>query len=229
MSNTYFTQATLDFLQQLKNNNDREWFQANKQRYEEHIRTPALTLIEDIAPTLQLIAPRFRAIPKKTGGSLMRVQRDTRFAKDKTPYKTNIGIQFRHEAGKDVHAPGYYLHIEPGSFFLGVGIWRPDLTALGKIRDAIDEKAEKWLTARDDPDFTRSYTLSGESLKNAPRGFAKDHPQLEDLKRKDFIALNELSSDDVLSPRLVDDTVERFSNATPYMRFLCEALEISFD
>jgi len=92
MSNTYFTQATLDFLQQLKNNNDREWFQANKQRYEEHIRTPALTLIEDIAPTLQLIAPRFRAIPKKTGGSLMRVQRDTRFAKDKTPYKTNIGI-----------------------------------------------------------------------------------------------------------------------------------------
>lgn len=229
MATPYFTQATLDFLRQLSDNNNREWFQDNKQRYEEQVRTPALALIEDIAPALQLISPRFRAIPKKVGGSLMRVYRDTRFGKDKTPYKTNIGIQFRHEAGKDVHAPGYYLHIEPNEFFLGVGIWRPDSTALGKIRDRISEKGNQWLAARDDPEFSRTYTLSGESLINAPRGFAKDHPQVEDLKRKDFIAICELSRDDMLSPDLIEDTVERFDRATPYMHFLCKALQVGFD
>ena len=71
--------------------------------------------------------------------------RDTRFAKDKTPYKTNIGIHFRHDAGKDVHAPGYYLHIEPDEFFLGAGIWRPDSATLGKIRDRINDKGDQWL------------------------------------------------------------------------------------
>jgi len=130
----YFSKATFSFLGELSRNNNREWFHDNKQRYEEAVRGPALAFIEDIAPELQLIAPRFLAVPKKVGGSLMRVHRDIRFGKDKTPYKTNIGIQFRHEAGKDVHAPGYYLHIAPQECFFGAGIWRPDSTALGQIR-----------------------------------------------------------------------------------------------
>lgn len=229
MAAPYFTQATLDFLRLLSTNNNREWFQDNKQLYEEQVRTPALALIEDFAPALQLISPRFRAIPKKVGGSLMRVYRDTRFAKDKTPYKTNIGIHFRHDAGKDVHAPGYYLHIEPDKFFLGAGIWRPDSKTLGKIRDRIHDKGDQWLSARDDAGFSSTYSLNGGSLKNAPRGFARDHPQLQDLKRKDFIAICDLASDDVLSSELIEHTVERFDRATPYMQFLCKALEVGFD
>jgi uncharacterized protein (TIGR02453 family) len=229
MASPYFTSATLKFLQELAENNNRAWFEDNKHRYENTVRTPALAFIDDIAPRLQIIAPRFRAIPKKAGGSLMRVYRDTRFSKDKTPFKINIGIQFRHEAGKDVHAPGYYLHIEPGNHFLGAGIWRPDAAALGKIRDAITVKEKRWITARDDKGFCKSFTLSGESLTNPPRGYAKDHPLLEDLKRKDFIAIKNLTRDTVLSSGFMDDTLALFQQSEPLMRFLCSALEVSFD
>ncbi len=229
MSRQYFTQGTLDFLRQLSANNNRAWFNEHKSQYEEQVRTPALRFIEDMASDLQMISPRFQALPKKVGGSLMRVYRDTRFSKDKTPYKTNIGIQFRHDAGKDVHAPGYYLHIEPENVFLGVGIWRPDSRTLGKIRDAIHEKPEKWMAARNDPEFTRRFTLSGESLKNAPRGFAKDHPLLEDLKHKDFIGICEISEKSALSKNILTHSIEQFEQATPFMRFLCQALEVGFD
>lgn len=228
-AHTYFTQATFDFLATLSRNNNREWFNDNKPRYEEHVRGPALAFIEDIAPELQLIAPRFLAVPKKVGGSLMRVHRDTRFGKDKTPYKTNIGIHFRHEAGKDVHAPGYYLHIAPQECFLGAGIWRPDSTALGQIREAIRDKGEKWQAARDDTDFAQHFALGGESLKNAPRGYAKDHPLLEDLKRKDFIAIEHFDRDQVLSDDFLQDTVAHFDYASRYMQFLCGALGVRFD
>jgi uncharacterized protein (TIGR02453 family) len=229
MAKPYFTNATVKFLQELAENNNRAWFEDNKHRYEQAVRSPALEFIEAIAPQLQIVAPRFRAIPKKVGGSLMRVYRDTRFSKDKTPYKTNIGIQFRHEAGKDVHAPGYYLHIEPGNYFLGAGIWRPDAAALGKIRDAIAVKEKKWISARDNKEFSNSFTLSGDSLVNAPRGYAKDHPLLEDLKRKDFIAIKNLSKSNVVSSDFMGDTLNAFQQAESLMRFLCTALEVSFD
>ena len=229
MANPYFTTATLKFLSDLENNNKREWFQENKQAYEDLVRGPSLAFIEDIAPRLQLISPRFLAIPKKMGGSLKRIYRDVRFSKNKTPYKTNIGIQFLHEAGKDAHSPCYYLHIENGHFFLGAGIWRPDSTALGKIRDAIVEKGEKWVAARDDKHFKSSFALGGESLKNGPRGYPKDHPLLEDLKRKDFIAINEITRKDVLSSSFMDEAITQFQNAEEYMRFLCAALGIRFD
>lgn len=229
MPDHYFTSATLTFLRELSDNNERTWFQDNKQRYEDAVRSPALNFIDDISPRLQVIAPRFRAIPKKVGGSLMRVYRDTRFSKDKSPYKTNIGIQFRHEAGKDVHAPGYYLHIEPGDCFLGVGIWRPDSAALGKIRDAIVKKTDHWLAARDNEPFKQTFTLQGDSLTNPPRGYAKDHPLLVDLKRKDFIATKRLTQKSVLSNDLLDESIMLFDQAEPFMRFLCTALEVSFD
>lgn len=229
MSNPYFTQATFKFLRELAENNQRDWFQDNKQDYENYVRGPALAFIEDIAPNLQLVAPRFLAISKKVGGSLMRVHRDTRFGRDKTPYKTNIGIQFRHEAGKDVHAPGYYLHIANDECFFGAGIWRPDSSALRQIRETIVEKEKKWLAARDDERFCNSFELRGESLQNPPRGFPKDHPLLEDLKRKDFIAIGSLSKKAALADNLLEHTVEQFARATPYMRFLCAALEVRFD
>jgi uncharacterized protein (TIGR02453 family) len=228
-THNHFTTATFDFLGELSRNNKREWFNDNKQRYEEYVRGPALNFITDIAPELQLIAPRFLAIPNKVGGSLMRVYRDTRFGKDKTPYKTNIGIQFRHETGKDIHAPGYYLHLSPQECFFGAGIWRPDSTALGAIREAIRDKGDKWLAARDDINFYQHFELGGESLKNAPRGFARDHPLLEDLKRKDFIAIEHFPREQVLSTDFLHHTVRHFDYASRYMQFLCGALNVRFD
>jgi uncharacterized protein (TIGR02453 family) len=226
MADRYFTQASFDFLGQLAANNDRGWFDDHKQQYEDTVRTPALRFITDIADDLMAISPHFRAVPKKVGGSLMRVQRDIRFGKDKRPYKTNIGIHFRHEVGKDVHAPGFYLHIEPGECFVGVGIWRPDSTALNKIRDAIVENEKAWKSASGEQKFAGQFAISGESLKNPPRGYSKDHPLLEDLKRKDFIAISTLSEKSVTSTQLLGQAVERFQVAQPYMRFLCHALEL---
>jgi len=129
----------------------------------------------------------------------MRVHRDVRFSRDKSPYKTNIGIQFRHEMGKDVHAPGFYLHIEPRCCFIGVGIWRPDSFALSKIRDAIIERDQYWLTVINDKKFKKNFELSGESLKTVPRGYDKKHPLIEDLRRKDFIAISHVDDKTVLS------------------------------
>ena len=106
-----FSRATLKFLDELAANNNKAWFDENKPRYESLVREPALDFIEAMGPTLKTLAPHFRADLRKGGGSLMRVFRDTRFSHDKTPYKTNIGIQFRHELGKDVHAPGFYVHL----------------------------------------------------------------------------------------------------------------------
>ena len=116
---TRFDRNTFRFLAELGANNERDWFEANRHRYERHVLEPALAFIERMAPNIERLSRHLLAVPKRTGGSLMRVYRDTRFGHDKRPYKTNIGIQFRHERGRDVHAPGLYVHIEPGGCFLG--------------------------------------------------------------------------------------------------------------
>jgi uncharacterized protein (TIGR02453 family) len=228
MSDPYFTKQTFTFLSALAENNEREWFTEHQQDYEDFVRKPALNFISDMSDEMPAISRHFLAQSKKVGGSLMRIYRDTRFSKDKTPYKTNIGIQFRHEVGKDIHALGYYLHIEPSGCFLGIGLWHPDADALFKIREAIVQKSNAWLAARDDQPFRKHFTLEGDSLTNAPRGFAKDHPLVEDLKRKDFICLAPLSETMVTSKNLRPQVVERFRQGAPYMEFLCKALGLRF-
>ena len=216
------------FLEELRSNNERGWFTANRDRYEETVREPARAFIRAMAPALAAISPHFRADDRKTGGSLMRVHRDTRFSRDKTPYKTNVGIQFRHALGRDVHAPGFYVHLEPGGAFLGAGAWRPDSSALFMIRARIDEEPDTWREVRDDEAFRAAFRLGGDSLKRVPRGFAKDHPLADDLKRKDFIAIHELPLGDALGPEFPDLAAARMRDSGGFMRFLCEALDVPF-
>jgi uncharacterized protein (TIGR02453 family) len=225
---TGFPRGTLEFLAQLEANNNREWFGANKARYETLVREPALDFITTMAPRLEKISEHFVADARKMGGSLMRIHRDTRFARDKSPYKTNIGIQFRHERGRDVHAPGYYVHIDNESCFLGAGAWRPENAALAAIRRRIDEKPGDWRKAVGGKGFNAAFRLGGEALKRPPRGFAADHAAIEDLKRKDFIAIADLSTEEIHSPRVVDTVAERFRQASPFMAFLCAAHEVAF-
>jgi len=228
LSATHFSAATFAFLEALAANNKRDWFAEHKQDYEDTVRTPALAFIEAVGEQLPEISPHFVADSRRMGGSLMRVYRDTRFAKDKTPYKTNIGIQFRHEAGKDVHAPGFYVHISAAECFVGVGIWHPPSDALSKIRTAIVEQPQTWSQACEDEQFRRFFSLSGSSLKTAPRGFDKTHPLLHDLKRKDFIGIANLP------PALIEQgdfsaiACDYFTAGSPLMRFLCSALRLPF-
>lgn len=228
MAKRYFSKATFDFLSSLAAHNNREWFEAHKQMYEDRVRMPALRFIEDIAADLAAISPHFRAIPKKSGGSLMRVYRDTRFGKDKRPYKTNIGIQFRHELGKDVHAPGFYLHIANDECFVGVGIWRPDATALNKIRETISESGDAWLKTINHAAFKKHFRLSGDRLRNPPRGYAKDHPLIDALKWKDYIAIASLNKNDVIGDKLLTKVVDNFKAGDSLMHFLCRALELNY-
>src|SRR5512142_392925 len=219
-----FSKATFHFLDELAANNNRAWFEENKPRYEALVREPALDFMEAMDLVLARFAPNLRAEPRKMGGSLMRVFRDTRFSRDKTPYKTNIGIQFRHALGKDIHAPGFYVHIATDECFFAAGCWHPEADALGKIRDLIAEKPEQWFAARDDKQFAAQWELWGDGLTRPPRGYAADHPAIADIKRKNFVGLASLSSAEATGTGLVKLAGKRFAAATPFMQFLCEAL-----
>jgi uncharacterized protein (TIGR02453 family) len=223
-----FKPTALNFLKELSENNNRNWFNQNKQRYEDDVLMPAFDFISAMSTPLADISPHFTAIPKRIGGSLMRIYRDTRFAKDKTPYKTNIGIQFRHQLAKDVHSPGYYLHIAPNDIFIGVGTWHPPSDALLKIRQYIVDYPQKWITACDNNEFQKKYELVGDKLKTAPRGFSKDHELIDDLRWKDFIAVRNLSEKDIQKNNFVEISVKLFHTATPYMKFLCDAMGVPF-
>ena len=158
----------------------------------------------------------------------MRIYRDVRFSKDKRPYKTNVGIHFRHEAGCDVHAPGYYFHIAPDEVFLGAGIWHPDSKALSKIRKAIDKDPAGWKKAQNGKAFRDRYTLEGDSLVRPPKGYDADHPLIDDLKRKDHIGVCHLDHDALFEPSILRETTATFRAAKPLMTFLCQSLGVKF-
>ena len=224
----FFTEATFTFLKELSANNSRDWFNENKSRYEAEVRMPALDFICAMGPELAHYAPHFVAVDKKVGGSLMRIHRDVRFSKNKQPYKTNVGIQFRHELGKDVHAPGFYLHIEAHEVFVGAGIWHPDSDSLKKIRTYIDAHPTRWEDGRSDAGFSKAYALAGDSLVRAPKGYAPDHPMIEDLKRKDFIGVAPLMPELLLQDDLVGLISSYFETAKPFMQQLCRAMGIPY-
>ena len=225
---SHFSPALFKFLRDLAANNDRDWFKANKARYVEVLQQPALTFISDFAPHLAKLSKHFVADPRPVGGSLFRIYRDTRFSKDKSPYKTNTGIHLRHEAAKDAHAPGFYLHLEPGRCFVGVGLWHPDAATAGRIRQAIVDRGAQWKRAVRGKSFTTALTLEGDSLKRPPRGFDKDHPLIEDLKRKDFTAMAKVSQKTIVAPDFIKHVARTFRAGSPLMRFLCEAVGVPY-
>jgi uncharacterized protein (TIGR02453 family) len=223
-----FQPALFQFLEQLADNNNRPWFQENKRRYEDEVLEPSRAFIRDFRPRLKKISGCFVASDRRMGGSLMRIYRDTRFSHDKTPYKTNVGIQFRHQLGRDVHAPGFYVHLAPGESFLGVGLWRPDSSSLRQIRQAIVEDGDRWRRATGGKRFREYYQLGGDRLKRAPRGFDRDDPHVEDLKRTDFVAMCPLTERQVLEKRFAERVASTFAASRPFMRFLCDAIKVPF-
>lgn len=225
----HFSAATFDFLAELTANNERAWFDANKERYERVVRGPALAVIRGLQPIMAKISRHYVADDRKVGGSLMRIHRDVRFAADKSPYKTNVGIHVRHEVGKDVHAPGFYLHLSVDEgCFVGVGMWKPEASALQAVRAKIVAAPAAWKKAQGDAGFRACFEIVGDSLKRPPRGFAADHPYIDDLRRTDHIASAKLTAKDVIGPAGVARVGERFAAARPYAKFLTQALDLPF-
>lgn len=230
MSETFggFPGGTLPFLMELAAHNDRDWFKANEARYEKLVRGPALELIRACAEPLKALSPHLVADARKVGGSLMRLHRDTRFSKDKTPYKTNVGIQFRHGVGKDVHAPGLYIHIEPGECFVGFGLWQPEPDVLLKLREAVAEKWPRWSGILAELDARSGYTQYAEGLKRVPKGFDPEHPAAAELRRTSYLASHALDFDTMHGSDAVERVMALALPGRDYMAFLCEALSLPF-
>lgn len=226
---TGFPKDFFAFFRTLKANNERAWFETNKERFRSTIQAPMSDFIAGIAPQLKKISKEFVADPRPNGGSMFRIHRDIRFSRDKRPYKEHAACQFRHRLGRDVHAPGFYVHLEPGEVFLGGGLWMPDSDALGKVRNAIAAKPAAWKKVTTDKNFVAHFgSIEGESLARPPRGFDPDHPFIDDLKRKSFVAIRRSSEGVAHSPDFVEEAALTFRNLAPLMRFLCAALDVPY-
>ena len=218
-----FSPQLFAFLRELKQHNERGWFNANKDRYERELKEPALAFVEDLGYRLPQVAPYLTADRR----SLFRIYRDTRFSKDKTPYKTHVGIYFRHTRAVDADTPGLYLHLEPRQVFLGAGIWHPGTPAIKRIRDRLAARPEAWKAAVAEvgPEWRLG---GGEPLKRPPAGFRADHPLIDDLKRRSFTIVSPLTQREVTASGFLDTCEVRAAQARPFMQFLCQALGVEY-
>lgn len=216
------------FYEDLKANNNRDWFNSNKNRYHESVVGPVGNFIICMAPRLKKISRHYIADPKPHGGSMFRIYRDTRFSKDKTPYKTHAAVQFRHEAGKNAHAPGFYVHLAGDGLFFGGGIWQPPGPQLSIIRDYIADNARSWSRISNAKKVKDAGGIKGESLKLPPRGFDAQHVHIDDLKRKSFYVMTEAPAAHALNADFIDEVTEAFRRSAPLVRFITDALDLPF-
>jgi len=223
-----FTERSFKFLRGLARNNNREWFQAHKADYDAHVRGPFLKLLTDLQPDLAKISTQYRADPRPVGGSLFRIHRDTRFANDKTPYKTHAGARLYHQRFREVDSPSFYIHIQPGHCFVGAGLWHPEAPTRRRIRDFLVENPEAWRKAVHSPAFRRRFELGGEMLTRAPRGYPVDHPLAEDLKRQSFVGSTALDDGTVLGPQLRKSIASALTGLAPLVDYLCASLDLEF-
>jgi uncharacterized protein (TIGR02453 family) len=217
------------FFRELAENNQRPWFEANKERFRESVQAPMSAFIAAMAPRLAKISKHFVADPRPNGGSMFRIYRDVRFSRDKRPYKLHAACHFRHAAGKDVHAPGFYMHFAPDEVFFGGGMWMPPPDALGRVRDAIVAKPAAWKAIKADKPFSARFNgVEGEALSRPPRGYDAQHPCIEDIKKKSFFAMHSSSVKTARSAALPDEVAATFGAARPLMKFLCTAQGVPF-
>ena len=225
-----FSDEFYKFFDDLKANNNREWFAKNKSRYQDIVQETLSAFISDIAPCLNEISPHYRADPRPNRGSMFRIYRDARFSKNKSPYKEHAAVQLRHHLGKDAHAPAFYVHIEKGNIIFGGGIWTPPSDILLKIRTRIVEMPKLWQDIVED-DTILSYFggIKGDGLKRHPRGFNPDLPFIDDLKRKSFFAAKNISNPKItMNAGFIDEVEKSFKTAAPLMKFINDAIGVSF-
>lgn len=214
-------QSTLRFMEQLAKNNNKPWFEKNKDQYLA-AKEDYEALVTEVVAGLAKLDPAFKDVdPKK---SIMRIYRDVRFSKDKSPYKTNLGAGFGMAGGKNVSG-GYYLHIEPGKNFAGGGMWQPEGPILKAIRQEIDYNFKEFSDIINDKKFKKLFKqIDGDKLVKAPQGYTDDNPALEYLKLKSFTVGTPLSDDDITKKGAAKKIVEAFTTMKPFVDFLNKAV-----
>jgi uncharacterized protein (TIGR02453 family) len=217
------------FFRELKTNNQRPWFETNKQRFRQSVQAPMSDFIAAMAPQLSKISKEFVADPRPNGGSMFRIHRDVRFSRDKRPYKEHAACQFRHRLGRDVHAPGFYMHASPDEVYFGGGLWMPEADVLLKIRERIAEKPALWKKVVAEKNFAKRFgSIKGEQLTRPPKGFDLAHPFIGDIKRKSFVAGAQSTLKMAESRELVLEVAQCFKALSPLMKFLCDAVRVPF-
>jgi len=214
---------TLNFIKDVAENNNREWFAANKDVYET-AKADVLELVAKLIPDLAKVDPLLsaEADPKK---SLLRIYRDVRFSKNKDPYKNNFGIWFSAKS-KGGNEPGYYLHIQPGKSFIAGGYWMPEASHLKLIRQEIDYNIGDFKEIINGKDFKKNFKLGVDNaLKNAPKGYDPADPNIEFLKLKSFEATTKIDDEEFLKPNLVNKLISSFKTVQPLVAFLRNAIE----
>lgn len=214
-----FSPEMFTFLDDLAANNNRDWFNANKARFESDVKAPLHAFVAAIAPLVATIDPAATCDAK----SVFRIYRDTRFGADKSPYKTHAAAQFSRGRDHGPAATGYYLHLQSGGSFFAGGLWLPEPKIAAQIRTAIDASQSRWVAARDG-----AGGIEGDQfLARVPRGFAPEHPLATDLRRKSFTAWSRLSDEQVLRSDIVHLVAERVARIAPLVKFLAEAVGTS--
>ena len=225
-----FRPEALDFLVGLRLNNERDWFQPRKGEYERLLKEPLEALCEALDERFAARGIPMEADPVR---SPFRIYRDVRFARDKSPYKTNVGASFPWVGRRVVggtptsregrHGVGGYLHIEPGGSFVGGGMWHPEPARLAAFRSAVVDEPDRARNALEDPGFREVFgEVEGERLKRVPTGFPADHPSADLLRLKGVIFRRMLGDGDLSSPALPDLLADAFAAAAPVLRFLGE-------
>jgi uncharacterized protein (TIGR02453 family) len=223
-----FRPELLRFLAGLKAHNAKPWFEAHRAEYERFYREAFAQFVTDFGERLATISPYLVADPRPTGGSVMRIYRDTRFTPDKSPYRSYTVVHFGHrDAGKG-SAPGLFLYVAPDEISGGGGWWHADPPQLAKVRAAIVRDPAGWTHAVGAAAFRRRFELTGESLKRPPPGIAADHPLLTDLRRKDFVASTQFSRLEFTSPGFLSRYEDAARTVSPLLRFLCRAVDLPY-
>ncbi|MFS8136723.1 MAG: DUF2461 domain-containing protein [Thermomonas sp.] len=226
---TYFSEKTFKFLRGLARHNERDWFHAHKTDYEAHVRAPYQRLLLDLQPVLAGLSLHFRADTKTVGGSLFRIQRDTRYAHDKSPYKTWQGAKLFHERARQIEAPSFHVHVQPGHCFVGAGLWHPATISQRKVRQFIFDNPGGWQRAAHTPAFSERYTLeSSDMLVRVPSGFPVDFTHADDLRHRNFVMTRALDDADVLGSDLLAILEHDLTALSPFMDYLCAALDLEF-
>jgi len=218
-----FPKEGINFLKQLKRNNNREWFEKHKDKFESFVKAPMQSLIFALQPHFSRFAPEFDLNPKR---SIFRIYRDVRFSSDKTPYKTHVAAHFvLRGKPKGLVGSGYYLHIEPGELYLGGGIYIPDGEQLKKIRKAIAARSEEFISIVEDRRFKNLFApFEWSKLQRVPKGYDENHPMSEWLKYKQFFVGVSWQEAKCYRESFVEKSANIFEMLTSFVRFLNKSL-----
>jgi uncharacterized protein (TIGR02453 family) len=221
-----FPKDAVHFFEDLGRNNDKEWFRENKERYDSSVLVPSKEFVISMGERLKEIAPDIVAIPQ-VNKSLFRLNRDTRFSPDKTPYKTHLGILLWQGSRKRMENPGYYFHIEPGKIIIGAGLYMFPKEIMEKYREAvIDDKLGPELEKIVSDLESKGYTVGEKKYKRVPRGFPQDHPRAELLKFGGMAAVEEGSMPEwVFDERITDELMRRFDDMRPIQEWMLKVLD----